>query len=91
VQNRVARFLLVHDTKTVKMYQINTKCTKWSLNIPNVHKIFQMSITYNNISCLSGPGFFPNCGFWFENKLSGNPGAETDYLPTRKKTICQRP
>jgi hypothetical protein len=27
---RVARFFLVHDTKTGKMYQMNTKCTKWS-------------------------------------------------------------
>jgi hypothetical protein len=26
---RVARFFLVHVTKTGKMYQINTKCTKW--------------------------------------------------------------
>jgi hypothetical protein len=25
---RVARFFLVHDTKTGKMYQINGKCTK---------------------------------------------------------------
>jgi hypothetical protein len=27
---RVARFFLVHDTKAGKMYQMNTKCTKWS-------------------------------------------------------------
>jgi hypothetical protein len=27
---RVARFFMVHDTKTGKMYQMNTKCTKWS-------------------------------------------------------------
>jgi hypothetical protein len=37
------------DTKTGKMYQINTKCTKWSLNIPNVCKIFQMAINFINI------------------------------------------
>jgi hypothetical protein len=24
------QIFLVHDTKTGKMYQINTKCTKWS-------------------------------------------------------------
>jgi hypothetical protein len=29
-ESRVARFLLVHDTKTGKMYQMNSKCTKWS-------------------------------------------------------------
>jgi hypothetical protein len=38
---RVARFFLVHDTKTRKMYQIKTKCNKWSQNIPNGHKIYQ--------------------------------------------------
>jgi hypothetical protein len=27
---RVARFFLVHVTKTGKLYQMNTKCTKWS-------------------------------------------------------------
>jgi hypothetical protein len=27
-RTRVARFFLVHDTKTGKMYQMNTKCTK---------------------------------------------------------------
>jgi hypothetical protein len=35
---RVARFLLVRDTQTGKTYQINTKCTKWSLNFSNVLK-----------------------------------------------------
>jgi hypothetical protein len=28
VGTRVARFFLVHDTKTGKMYQMNTNCTK---------------------------------------------------------------
>jgi hypothetical protein len=27
---RVARFFLVHDTKIGKMYQMTSKCTKWS-------------------------------------------------------------
>jgi hypothetical protein len=31
------------------MYQMNTKCTKWLYNIPNLHKIFQMAIKYINI------------------------------------------
>jgi hypothetical protein len=30
VMDRVARFFLVHGTKTGKMYQMNTNCTKWS-------------------------------------------------------------
>jgi hypothetical protein len=30
IRGRVARFFLVHNTQTVKMYQMNTKCTKWS-------------------------------------------------------------
>jgi peptidyl-tRNA hydrolase len=32
-----------------KPEKIYTKCTKWSLNIPNVCKIFQMAIKYINI------------------------------------------
>jgi hypothetical protein len=46
---RVARFFMVHDTKTGKMHQMNTKCTKWSYNFQNVCKIFQMIIKYINI------------------------------------------
>jgi hypothetical protein len=41
LQTRVARFFLVHDTKTVKnnqtstkMYQTGTKCTKLAKNVP---------------------------------------------------------
>jgi hypothetical protein len=30
IPSRVARLFLVRDTKTEKMYQMNTKCTKWS-------------------------------------------------------------
>jgi hypothetical protein len=72
---RVDRFFLVHDTKTGKMYQVNTNCTKWSLNIPNVHKIFQMAVKYINIFQSEDLDFFPNWDFWFENKPSGNPVA----------------
>jgi hypothetical protein len=42
--------------KPGKMYQMNTKCTKWTQNVPNGHtifqyvsKIFQMVIKYINI------------------------------------------
>jgi hypothetical protein len=38
--SRVARFFLVRYTKTGKMYQINTKCTKWSKNS-------QMAVKYS--------------------------------------------
>jgi hypothetical protein len=49
-QNRVARFFLVHDTKSGtnvpnehKMYQMVIKYTKYPyVNIPNGHKIFQL-------------------------------------------------
>jgi hypothetical protein len=30
-----------------KMYQMNTKCTKWTQNVPNGHKISQMSEKYS--------------------------------------------
>jgi hypothetical protein len=32
--------------KQEKMYQMNKQCIKWSLNIPNVHKMSQMAINY---------------------------------------------
>jgi hypothetical protein len=34
--------------KPEKMYQMNTKYTEWSQNIPNIHKVFQMAIQYIN-------------------------------------------
>jgi hypothetical protein len=83
---------LVHDTKTGKnvpnehkMYQMNTKFTKWTQNAPNEHKIFQMVIKYpKNIPNKVGISF-SNLRpwkisqiwyFWFENKPSGNPAVE---------------
>jgi hypothetical protein len=38
---RVARFVLVQHTKMEKIYQMVTKYTKWSQNIPNGDKIGQ--------------------------------------------------
>jgi hypothetical protein len=32
--------------KPEKMYRMNSKCTKWPLNIPNVFTVFQMAIKY---------------------------------------------
>jgi hypothetical protein len=69
VRNRVARFFLVHDTKTGKMYQMNTKCTKWSKKFPSPQNI---SAFFN----LRPSKIYPNWGFWFEKKPSGNPGAQ---------------
>jgi hypothetical protein len=37
---RAARFFMAHDTKTGKIYKINK-------NVPNGHKIFQMSVKYS--------------------------------------------
>jgi hypothetical protein len=67
---RVARFFLVCDTKTGKMY-------KTTQNVPSGHKIFQMAIKYSkwpqNISTFSNLKNYPNWDLWFENKPSGNP------------------
>jgi uncharacterized protein YhbP (UPF0306 family) len=58
---------LVHDAKTVKMYQMNTKCTKWSKiskNIPNVNKTFPMATKYTNIFQSKALKHLPKFGFW---------------------------
>jgi hypothetical protein len=77
--NRVARFFLVHDTKTGKMYQMNTKCTRWSQNfpngrkicIPNGHKILEHFP-------ISGPIKFTQMGIF---------GLKTNHLATLQLTI----
>jgi hypothetical protein len=55
------------------MYQINTNCTKWSLNIPNVHKIFQMAVKYINSFQSEDLEFFSKLGFF---------GLKTNHLAT---------
>jgi hypothetical protein len=45
-ESRVARFFLVRVAQSGKMYQMNTKCTKCTQNLPNGHKISQMSAKY---------------------------------------------
>jgi hypothetical protein len=53
---------------------MNRNCNKWSLNFPNVLKIFQMAIKYINIFFNVRPSkIYPNWDIWFENKPSGNP------------------
>jgi hypothetical protein len=44
------QIFMVHDTKTEKMCPMNTKWTKWSLNIPNVSKIYPIAIKFITIS-----------------------------------------
>jgi hypothetical protein len=70
---RVARFFLVHDTKTGKMYQMNTKCTKWSKNIPTVCKIFQMAIKCINIFQSRALQNLPKLGFWARKETIWQP------------------
>jgi hypothetical protein len=59
--SRVARFLLVRDTKTGK------KCPQSAQNVPNGHKIylkiFQMAIKYINIFQSSALKNLPKLGF----------------------------
>jgi hypothetical protein len=56
------------------------KCTKCIQNVPNGHKISQISIKYSkwpqNIYTFSNlrlSKIYPNWDFWFENNPSGNP------------------
>jgi hypothetical protein len=82
VSNRAARFFLVQTyqigekyNKKHKLYQRAMNYTKWSLNIPNGHNIYQ-NLTFK------GPPKFTQIGiFWFENKPSGNTGFKTSGQP----------
>jgi hypothetical protein len=77
VRIRATRFFLIEYTKKWdKIYQITTK-------LPNDHKIYQMAIIYSkgalNVPTFSFPRsskIFQNWHFRFENKPSGNPGAD---------------
>jgi hypothetical protein len=62
------------------MYQINTKCTKWSYNIPNVQRIFQMDMKCINIFQSKAFQNWPKLEFWFENKPTGNPDVLAENL-----------
>jgi hypothetical protein len=50
--------------------QTRPKYTQWPLNITNGHKIYQ------HLPFKGPPKFDQIWDFWFENKPSGNPGAE---------------
>jgi hypothetical protein len=58
-------------TKTEKMYQISTKCTKSEQNIRNGRKIDLMSKNIPKSSFESSSKMYPNFNFWFEN-IFGN-------------------
>jgi hypothetical protein len=63
LQIRVAKFVLVQQTKSEKYTKMATIYTKWPCNIPNACKIFQMATKYANFfiprhSKLSRSAFF---------------------------------
>jgi hypothetical protein len=83
MKSRVARFVLVHYTKTIK------NCTKRQ---QNGHKIFQMPVKNSqwpqNISTFSNlrsSKIYPNWYFGFENKPSGNPDEEPGRRAPKNK------
>jgi hypothetical protein len=63
--------------KRGEIYQMITKYTNWPLNISNGRKIGnKLVIKYTKIFHCKTPKIYPNWGFGFENKPSGNPGRE---------------
>jgi hypothetical protein len=50
-------------TNTGKIYQITTKYTKVTLNLPNSRKIFQMAVKYSNIIHTEALQNIPKLGF----------------------------
>jgi hypothetical protein len=61
-----------------------TKYPKWSQNIPNGHKIFQMAMKYIKNFNLRSSKIDPKWDFWFKNKQSGNPGLQSALLANRQ-------
>jgi hypothetical protein len=89
VNTRVARFFLVHDTETGKMYQMVLKYSKWPLNIPNGPKIFQMAIKHINIFQSKDLRKLPKLGFLVWKQTIWQPWS-TRYLNFFLLLICQR-
>jgi hypothetical protein len=52
---------------------MNTKCTEWSQNIPNIHKIFQMAKKCISIFPPKALNFFSQIGIF---------GLKTNHLAT---------
>jgi hypothetical protein len=63
IASRVARFLLVHDTKPGKNVPNEHKMYQIVINNPNVCKIFLMVIKYINIFQFKALKNFPKLGF----------------------------
>jgi hypothetical protein len=74
-------FFSAHHTKTGKIYQMATKCTKWSLNIPFGSKINKMALKIPTFFIARPSKIYPNLDFLFENIPSGN----TAMLAREKK------
>jgi hypothetical protein len=56
---------LLQQTKTVKIYQITRKVTKWPEMIPNGRKIYQMDIKHLTTSSIASPSKIdPNLDFF---------------------------
>jgi hypothetical protein len=63
-------------TKTGKIYQMAIKYKKCPQNTPNGHKIY---LHFFHSKALQNT---PKLGFWYESKLSGNPGQQPQvFLP----------
>jgi hypothetical protein len=67
-ETRVARFFLVHDTKTRKNVP-----NEYVQSVPHDHKIFQNIPKVNIPNKIYSPKFTQKWCFGFENKPSGNP------------------
>jgi hypothetical protein len=73
---RVARFFLIHDTKTGKNVPNEHKKYQILIKHPNVHKIYQMPPNISTLSHLRPSKISPNWDFWFEKKPPGNPASD---------------
>jgi hypothetical protein len=92
VSIRVARFFLVQNTKTGKIYQLPQ-------NIPNGHKKFPMAIKYVDQMVIKYTKIFHSktfqnlhkLGFLVENKPSGNPGQHLEREGKKRRISLSQP
>jgi hypothetical protein len=69
--------------KPGKMCQINTKCTKWSENFPNVRKVIQMVIKYVNIFQSRALKNYPNWDFCLKMSAKAFDNRTHQSLPSQ--------